>query len=863
MKKLLLFSFTLALLSMQLDAQSVFIGSSMTNNGAYGTVFTFNTGGNSFNNVFNNSTFNGWFNSGIIKSSDGRFFATGYDGGTLQTGAILQINPYINGIATVAEFNGGTDGAYPQGPMVSAADGYLYGMCKQGGANGSGNIYRYDPNLGIITGVYDFGTVNGHTPMGGLIEVGGLFYGLTSMGGANDEGVIFSYDYTLDTYTVLYDFDFATGSGPRGSFILASDGDLYATLHDGTSTSRGGIVKLDLPSNTVTTSSFAFGSEPQDPDGDLISDGGSLLYGTTTIGGAYNYGTLYSYDITSNAVTVLRSFDNTTVMGGFPKGTPVLAVYDGKMYGLANGGGALGNGVVYQYDPVFDNYVKMIDVGDVTSTDFGTQKLIEYHPFVFNAMNLIQNDPCNDGNCEGAAVVSVSGGTGIPNFSWLPSGEGDDTAVVLCAGTHTVTITEPGGGYITQTITITEPSTPLSLGATALSASCSGAATGSANSAAAGGTPPYTYSWSTGGSLSTENNMPPGTHTAYVMDNNGCGANFPVNIGSNTTYILGHISTPSDDTADVGTGAAYLFKYQPGSAGFDTMDIAGINTVGDYYFYFADSGQYLVKVIFDEPFYPLSVPTYYGNTFQWDSSTVVNHGCTVHDTVNIHVMEVDTTQTGPGIISGYVIEEAGFGTGRLGPGVHPPDLPFVPGGPLKGIDVKLGKNPAGGIQARTMTDSTGFYVFDNLPLEDYKIFVDIPNLPMDSTREISLTAGNTLSEQNNYFADSASVYVIDTMIAVGIYSSEKAYDNKFSIFPNPASTVLNLQFTIAEESAAVSFEISNAMGQLLHSERKQTYNKGDNTLSVNARELNLGAGVYFVSLLTENRKYTQRIVVVE
>lgn len=45
----------------------------------------------------------------------------------------------------------------------------------------------------------------------------------------------------------------------------------------------------------------------------------------------------------------------------------------------------------------------------------------------------------------------------------------------------------------------------------------------------------------------------------------------------------------------------------------------------------------------------------------------------------------------------------------------------VAGAPLKGVDVKLGKNPGGGIVARTTTDANGGFVFDNLPAGDYQI----------------------------------------------------------------------------------------------------------------------------------------------
>ena len=48
-----------------------------------------------------------------------------------------------------------------------------------------------------------------------------------------------------------------------------------------------------------------------------------------------------------------------------------------------------------------------------------------------------------------------------------------------------------------------------------------------------------------------------------------------------------------------------------------------------------------------------------------------------------------------------------------------------------------------------MTDSTGYYQFDSLPIGGYTIYVDIPNLPMDSTRSVVITGADS-SLQNNY-----------------------------------------------------------------------------------------------------------------
>ncbi|MDP2388495.1 MAG: LamG-like jellyroll fold domain-containing protein [Bacteroidota bacterium] len=390
---------------------------------------------------------------------------------------------------------------------------------------------------------------------------------------------------------------------------------------------------------------------------------------------------------------------------------------------------------------------------------------------------------------------------------------------------------------------------------------------------ASGGTAPYTFYWQKNGSTYIDTNYVDSLTfylgglaeivTATGIDAIGCPMNPPVTFTVSPTLssdLRGHVSTPPPSSLNVDEGLVYVFKHQPGYAGFDTVGYTNLDANGDYFFSPLYAGNYLIKVLPTESAFPFAVPTYYGNAFQWDSSMVYVHGCAQVDTANIQVVESDTT-TGTASISGYILEGDGFGNNRYG-NIGNPNMPFAPGGPLKGVDVKLGKNPGGGIQARTMSDSTGYYVFDSVPNGGYKIYVDIPNLPMDSTRELTILIGDS-SIQNNYFADSASIYINpDTISSVGIYSSDLKYANKFSIYPNPAKDVLYVSYEL-EKEGKVAFEITNVFGQVIKYEQARKHPEGKNIFIFNIDQLNLQGGVYFISILNDNKKYTQRVVVIE
>lgn len=387
------------------------------------------------------------------------------------------------------------------------------------------------------------------------------------------------------------------------------------------------------------------------------------------------------------------------------------------------------------------------------------------------------------------------------------------------------------------------------------------------------GTPPYTFDWLIGDFATTTNvdsftfHTPffPGTEYISVDGHDAIGCNYingptyHINTAGSTN-LTGHVSTPPPSSLNMNNGYVYVFKHQPGSAALDTVGYTSVDVNGDYLFTPLNAGDYLIKVLPNETAFPLAVPTYYGNAFQWDSSWVYTHGCAQEDTADIQVIEMSGT-TGIASISGYVLEGPGFGNARYGlGGGH--DSPFIPGGPLKGIDVKLGKNPGGGVQARVRSDSSGFYQFLNVPVGGYKVYVDVPNLPMDSTREITI-AGADSSIQNNYFIDSARVYINpDTVTFVGMNELKPQSLSEMLVFPNPAKNMAYISYQL-KESTKVSFEITNAMGQKLKVEPARNYPKGDNIFVLNFETLKFSGGVYFVSMITIEGKQTQRIVVID
>ena len=131
----------------------------------------------------------------------------------------------------------------------------------------------------------------------------------------------------------------------------------------------------------------------------------------------------------------------------------------------------------------------------------------------------------------GTATATPAGGTAPYTFVW--SGLPDTTASIANkpAGTYTVTVTDINSCTATASATIDQAPPPTAAAQATSLANCIGGG-GAATATPAGGTTPYTFTWS-GLPDTTANitNKPAGTYTVTVTDANSCTATSSVTIG--------------------------------------------------------------------------------------------------------------------------------------------------------------------------------------------------------------------------------------------------------------------------------------------------------------------------------------------
>jgi len=241
----------------------------------------------------------------------------------------------------------GVDGTYPYEGVI-AVKGLLYGTTTYGGTYNDGTVYSLDPSTGAETILYSFGVDggNGIAP-NAVIKVGGNLYGTTVKGGTWHAGTVFAIDLATGVETVLHAFQGPDGAG-SGASLVDLKGILYGTTSVGGKYNYGTVFSLD-PATKTETVVYSFSGAGTFPEAALTPVDG-MLYSTTATGGGHNYGTLYMVDPTSRTESVLYSFcsKQDCVDGISPGGAPIKV--GGKFYGTTTGGGAYKYGTVYSVD---------------------------------------------------------------------------------------------------------------------------------------------------------------------------------------------------------------------------------------------------------------------------------------------------------------------------------------------------------------------------------------------------------------------------------------------------------------------------------------------------------------------------------
>jgi uncharacterized repeat protein (TIGR03803 family) len=277
-------------------------------------------------------------------------------------GAFATPRSHAQTFSVIYNFGGsGEGGLYPLAGLAIDAAGNLYGTASIGGSSGAGVVFKMTES-GQETVLYSFtGGTDGANPEASLLmDSAGNLYGTTYAGGTNGIGTVFKLTQSGQE-TVLYNFAGGTadGANPQASLIMDRAGNLYSTTYAGGAYGLGTVFELSKNGKETVLHSFGAGTDGASPVAGVTMDAGGNLYGTTSAGGTYTYGTVFQLTpvpvlLTSSLSpryreSILHNFTHQDD-GDVPY-AGLIFDRNGNLYGAATGGGVNSGGTIFELTP--------------------------------------------------------------------------------------------------------------------------------------------------------------------------------------------------------------------------------------------------------------------------------------------------------------------------------------------------------------------------------------------------------------------------------------------------------------------------------------------------------------------------------
>lgn len=324
--------------------------------GAHGQGYVYELAGGS-STITTRASMNGddgdQVNPGIVTDGRGDVFGTTRFGGAFNQGTVFMVPRGTDFIVTLASFNGTGTGALPTGQLAIDSSGNLFGTASRGGVAGVGTVFELHHGSFALSTVASFGGANGVQPRSGVvIDAKGDLLGTTQFGGTYDNGTVFEVRRGSSTITTLASFDHDDGAQPLGQLALDGSGNLYGTTVSGGNRGEGAdqATVFKYSPSTSTLSALAMFSptmnnRPATALPGIAVDANGNVFGTAWFAGSHSTGAIYEITAGKSTMTPLAYFDGTD--GGAPNGQLLLDSH-GNLFGTTEGGGASGQGVLFE-----------------------------------------------------------------------------------------------------------------------------------------------------------------------------------------------------------------------------------------------------------------------------------------------------------------------------------------------------------------------------------------------------------------------------------------------------------------------------------------------------------------------------------
>ncbi|WP_020538806.1 T9SS C-terminal target domain-containing protein, partial [Lewinella cohaerens] len=233
-------------------------------------------------------------------------------------------------------------------------------------------------------------------------------------------------------------------------------------------------------------------------------------------------------------------------------------------------------------------------------------------PLEFGQVDVV-NLTCADDPIGSVTIVSMVNGSGNYTYQWSIAGQSGSSVTGQGAQLVMVTVTDTSTGMmVSGTYEITSPPAITASVVDITNILCAGDSSGSITISASGGVPPLTYDWS--GSLpdnvTTQNNLPAGSYSVTIIDQNGCDqvlGNMQVNELAQPIVLTGAVTLIPGGGSPGGidltvTGGSPSFDYSwtgPDGYIFSGEDPNDITVVGEYCVTVTDAFGCMASTCFD------------------------------------------------------------------------------------------------------------------------------------------------------------------------------------------------------------------------------------------------------------------------
>ena len=723
----------------------------------------------------------------------------------------------------------------------------LAGNGTSGSSNGTGSAAEfYNPKGICMDSKGNFYVVDAINFTIRKITAAGKVTTLTSFPNTTYSGV----DMCIDSSDNLY---LADNGSNKVEKINTSTGKLTTFAGNGTAGERDGSASyaelngpngicIDKAQNIYTTDLWANTIRKITPSGHVTTITGTGSAGhangslsTATFNNPHSVviddqtGLLYVSDAGNNIIRKIDTVNGTvttlagmySTSGGYRDGRADSALLNAPrgMY-IHHGGGSCTDTTYLYFADIDNNVIRRINIGNTTAA--GSSTRINLCSGASDTIGSTSISGCtyswssganlNDSSVSNPSFLYVNNTSSNANFTYILT---TTTSGTSCSRKDTINITVYPA--------MTKPS--ISINVDTLT-TVSG----------------YSYDWSFNGVPVTDSanrllGTGTGNYSVTITNANGCSStsNITYHRGLNTVY--GYVSQSNSNP--LANSKIYLLHYNANDTTVTALDSTTTDSSGYYSFSTRDSLVFLYAFV-DSSSYPNELPTYYDSAVAFPDAhgVIVTNGGNRVDFATIH----GSNPGGTGFIGGKVTicticKKAGSGA------------------PAANITVIL-KDDNGKPLMETKTDGKGNFLFKNLPVGKYSIWVDKPLMDNSVAPTVELTT-KVVKQQNLEFTLYPKYLELDQSTVTAINENQSDQQN-FNIYPNPFSTNANIEYFLqAPENVLIEAYDVTGRKMTLFTGMSQA---GTHQFNINAKELKLSPGVYMIRFTSGSTTYTQKVV---